>query len=403
MPDPGDSEIHERIYDGAWGAETVVEAGNSRGVDLFTDAEGSAHLLSWHGVPQAGSEGRGELRHRVHEGSSWSTPELLDDSGTACCPWTVANADGGVYAVWERREGDQVVPLWSRYAQGTWDPSRALAVRPGADAWYPTAAFLPNGKLVFAWSSRSPDRATVETATIALYGLLLSTPTAEQPGLAGEVVTYTLHLTNTGALSDIFDVVVGGNSWPTVVSPSTVVPLPAGVDASIEVTVTVPTGATAGNRDTAIVTIISRGDRSQSATANLNTTVPVVHGLALAPTSAEGAGLPGALIAYTLQLSNTGTLSDTFEVTIRGHSWTTSAPSPVGPLAPRAGTELPVTVRIPTEAADGAADTAILTLTSLGDRSAVGQRHPDDHRSLVADPPAAGAERRRRPLADEVS
>ncbi len=40
----------------------------------------------------------------------------------------------------------------------------------GSGAWYPTVEYMPDGKIVAAWSSRSDDRVTIATETIAYAG-----------------------------------------------------------------------------------------------------------------------------------------------------------------------------------------------------------------------------------------
>jgi len=92
-----------------------------------------------------------------------------------------------------------------------------------------------------------------------------------------------------------------------------------------------------------------------------------VFGLTLSPTSDGKSGTAGASVAYSLQVTNTGNTSDTFEVTVSGNSWTTTAPRTVGPISAGASTNVDVTVSIPAGAASGASDTVTVTLSSRGD------------------------------------
>ena len=96
-------------------------------------------------------------------------------------------------------------------------------------------------------------------------------PDAAITGTAGTTVTYTLHLTNTGNAADTFDLAVGGNTWTTTLSDSTV-SLGVGASATLLVTVDIPAGAADGEMDTATVTATSQGDGAVSGSATLMTT-----------------------------------------------------------------------------------------------------------------------------------
>lgn len=162
-----ETEVREIRYDGTWGSPSLIDRTNARGVNLITDSAGTIHLLYWLGIQQSysleGSRGRGIMAFRKYDGTSWSDLEILDDSGDSCCPRMAAGTEGEVYMIWERKEGDRVIPIWNKYENGMWHDPQRLDTRPGTDAWYPTLEVLPNTAVVGAWSSRSPDRVTIET------------------------------------------------------------------------------------------------------------------------------------------------------------------------------------------------------------------------------------------------
>jgi hypothetical protein len=163
-----DAILSQMLYNGNWGSASVIETAYIRGLELITDSTGTVHLVYWLSEWQSSiREGRGNLVHRTYEGSSWSDPVTVDSSGNACCPRMAAGPQGEVYLVWERSEGEQVVPIWNTYTDSAWGTAQSLAVRPEADAWYPTIDVLPDGRVVVTWSSRSPDRVTIEMATVA--------------------------------------------------------------------------------------------------------------------------------------------------------------------------------------------------------------------------------------------
>ena len=167
--------LRQLRYDGKWGSQSdIVTLGEdlSAGVELSTDSAGILHLAYWVGPGRFrcmdDADGRGNLFHRKYDGVSWSAPEVVDDSGGACCPRMAAGTNGATYLVWERQVDSQVIPVWNKYADGMWHVARTLSVRPGADAWYPTLGLLPDGNPVIAWSSRSPDRVTIGTTPMTV-------------------------------------------------------------------------------------------------------------------------------------------------------------------------------------------------------------------------------------------
>nr|WP_290669471.1 C25 family cysteine peptidase [Ardenticatena sp.] len=85
----------------------------------------------------------------------------------------------------------------------------------------------------------------------------------------GKTVTYTLVLTNSGQLTDTFDLTVSGSAWPTAVTPVSMTLAPSDV-ATVQVQVTVPLTITARS-DTAIVRARSRGDTAKYAEATFMT------------------------------------------------------------------------------------------------------------------------------------
>ncbi|MCB0210499.1 MAG: DUF11 domain-containing protein [Anaerolineae bacterium] len=115
------------------------------------------------------------------------------------------------------------------------------------------------------------DNSTSEDTTVNSVNAVSIAPEADsQSGAPGDVISYTLDVTNDGNVADTFDVSVDGNLWATS-APSVVGPLVAGETAQITVDVTIPTGASDADSDVATVTVTSQGDNSKSASSNLTT------------------------------------------------------------------------------------------------------------------------------------
>jgi PKD repeat protein len=88
-------------------------------------------------------------------------------------------------------------------------------------------------------------------------------------GLAGATVLYTLTMSNTGNVADLYVVSVAG-TWPVTVSPSTVLQSPAG-STRLNVWVTIPSNASGGEYNRAHVIVRSQVSPTVSASAWITT------------------------------------------------------------------------------------------------------------------------------------
>ena len=114
----------------------------------------------------------------------------------------------------------------------------------------------------------------VENAGIAL------SPDQEDSTDPGKTITYNHVLTNTGDLTDTYDLSVDSSQgWTVSVSPDPTVD--SGESSTFKVTVLVPAGTLAGVQDELILTAVSQLDPSVSATSTDTTTVNQVAGVSL--------------------------------------------------------------------------------------------------------------------------
>ena len=208
---------------------------------------------------------------------------------------------------------------------------------------------------------------TVEPHVI---GVQLSADDA-QNGLVGNVVTYTVGITNTGNASNSFLLEVLSGDWDTSLMTTTVI-LDAGDSTTFEVYVTVPVTAVDGDMDTAVIQATAAMGRrfpwgGSVDTVSLTTTAVsnALYGVQLSADEAQS-GAVGSVITYTVHITNTGNVADTFDVSASA-VWNTT-PS-VNSITLNAGAmgSFTVAVAIPANAADNDSDTATITATSQTD------------------------------------
>jgi len=96
--------------------------------------------------------------------------------------------------------------------------------------------------------------------------------------------------------------------------------------------------------------------------------------LALTPTLATQNGNPGAVVAYTLRVTNTGLLTDTVTFTNTASMWPISFSTHGLTLAPGTGDSFQVFVTIPATATVGITDTVTVTALSHGDSTRASAR-----------------------------
>ncbi|MCA0352970.1 MAG: carboxypeptidase-like regulatory domain-containing protein [Chloroflexi bacterium] len=104
-----------------------------------------------------------------------------------------------------------------------------------------------------------------------VHDVAVSAPQAALSGFVGSTITYTLSVTNTGNVSDSFNLSLSGNVWSTTLS-QTSVNLAAGASTTVQVSVAIPANATANSTDSVTVTATSAADSSATSSTSLVST-----------------------------------------------------------------------------------------------------------------------------------
>jgi hypothetical protein len=117
--------------------------------------------------------------------------------------------------------------------------------------------------------------------TVALEHGVALTADSTAIGPPGGDVHYTLWLTNTGLLADVYTI-AANSQWTTTLSANNQ-PLDGLAVAPIMVTVTIPSNALEGDMDTAVVTATSQANPTLSASVTLTTTVVIFDNFVYLP------------------------------------------------------------------------------------------------------------------------
>ena len=194
---------------------------------------------------------------------------------------------------------------------------------------------------------------------VIVRGVTLA-PNHEDAAFPDSVLVYRHTLTNTGNLTDTFELTWhSSQGWNAALAPEAIT-LGAGLSAPVTFTLTVPPEASAN--DVSVITAISRGDPTIFDTAINTTMVLLSSGAVLAPAEIEGRVDPGATITYRHTLTNTSVQTYTFALELQSTPAWIVAAQPAGDFVVGAGAAQPITVTVtaPTEALSGTIHTLVI-------------------------------------------
>ncbi len=171
----------------------------------------------------------------------------------------------------------------------------------------------------------SAEASATATVEVVAPGAIFS-PASHEVGAPGATVTHTFTLTNNGNITDSFTLTVSGNTWMTTLLEPSPVTLGPGEASQLGVIVAIP--QTPAVRDVVIasdvftLTATANLVPSVSASVNGETAAQVNVGVMLSGDSLV-TGLWGDTITHTIQVTNLGSYTDTFTLTLGDHAWFT--------------------------------------------------------------------------------
>jgi uncharacterized repeat protein (TIGR01451 family) len=263
--------------------------------------------------------------------------------------------------------------------------TQTAVVPPGASITLTAVATIPSdvyaGELdtaVFTANSQNyPGTSdTANVTTNALLNVAVSWDVASQNGAAapGLIVSYYIIVRNEGNQDDVFTLQPIGANWPTAVYEDTFAQmitqtavLAPNETFRVGVRVQVSADASVPEQDGLVLRAVSSLDDTVSDYTMMVTAVAGAStGVELNPAGDWQLTLPGAAVAYTLIVSNTGSTAATYAVSVLDALWTTDAPSSIGPIAPGTAMLLPLTVTVPITAPSGAWDEVVVQVSEVG-------------------------------------
>lgn|GEM_PF-727126 len=272
-----------------------------------------------------------------------------------------------------------ILPNWASmpysYTLSFGDSTAPITASASADPLIFNHTFAVSGTFqlaMSAWNSvmTQPVTASLTTEVVTYtHGVTISPLSQSATALPGEAVTYTLTITNLGEISETFSISNAGQHWPVQLSTQALGPLPPGDNASLTITVSVPLAAGGGESDSLLVLVSA--PHVAPAQAVFTTTAASVYGLSVSVPLDAQQGMRGQTLTYTLELTNSGNTTDTFDVVITG-TWPVSVTTSAGVFDPEAGivlgrggeVTLTLSVAIPAEALNGSVEVTEITLRS---------------------------------------
>ena len=195
-------------------------------------------------------------------------------------------------------------------------------------------------------------------------GVSVSISPTSQSGLNGTTLTYTVTVNNTSNVSDTYSLTVADNAgWLPSFSPTSLT-LSPGSGGNATLSVTVPSNAIGSTIDNVTVTATGTG---VSGLGNCTAQVTINRGVNISISPSSQSGANGATLTYTVTVSNTGNVSDTYSLTVADNAGWLPSVSPTSLiLSPGSSGNATLSVTVPDNAINFSEDNMTVTATGTG-------------------------------------
>jgi len=222
---------------------------------------------------------------------------------------------------------------------------------------------------------------TLTTEASNTYNLYMFPREITHSGKPGTVVTYTLYFTNTGNITHSFAVEASSEQWEMsfgleaypgdVYDNRTTLTMAPSISQTLQVLVRVPEQVDLLAENTTLITITSLKFEARQKTGNLTTIAGATYDFEFSPAFATGSGKATESVPYTLYITNTSNISDSYYVQVQDDAqWTTKVIGGpvVEPLEVGETTAISIEVGIPRNPTISS-DIATILVTSMGNNA----------------------------------
>jgi uncharacterized repeat protein (TIGR01451 family) len=194
---------------------------------------------------------------------------------------------------------------------------------------------------------------------------------SNQSTVPGATLNYTVTVTNTGNVSDTYDLEAADNidpSWNPTILPTSLT-VPAGQSDNATLTVTIPEGAENCTRDniTVTATAVDNEDITDNASCVAHAVAEIIRDMDVLIEPSYQSALAGESIEFTVTVINTGNVLDTYDLEVIDNitpSWSLTLEDNLEVPADE-NREATLTVTIPSGAENCTRDNITVTATSV--------------------------------------
>ena len=209
--------------------------------------------------------------------------------------------------------------------------------------------------------------ATLTTTASPVYDINIEADDNSRSAAPGTSVAYNLSIHNNGNLPVTLMLKMSGHAWLSSPSATWIGPVEAGGTGLATVTVMVPPDAVANSTDSVLILAQVVGLDTANDSITLTTTTSASYSFQVAPATLSGEGTSAVAVMYTLQLTNTGSLEDSYTASVAGNIWPVEVTGLENPLAAGATQNAVVLVTIPAGTLADVSDSVTVHLTSQND------------------------------------